>query len=285
MHIRFFTRVLTGTLKGKSFRQQQALFLCVVSLFCASCNKATVLTSDVREEAEFAQNWLEKLRAGDYEYAYNHADEELKADLTPEGFERFILVYPKENVKKLSLLRWNYSKAQSLNSAGLVCYSFYYEYEFENGDFVIAEVLCERKDGVLMTVGAALKRTTESQRNVNKLTLKNKSAKHYAVLFLMFLMFLYSVSMLVVCIRTRFPLRQKIPWLLFISVGFGAVDINWTTGMIHIQLLHIHLLSAAALIRSDFAWHVVFGIPVGAILFWFKRKRILAAAKNNNEVV
>ena len=269
----------------KGFKFRYVLCICIMLPFCVSCKQGETADFILQEEADFAQNWLERLRAGDYEYAYNHADEELKADLTPEVFESFVLVYPKENVKKLSLLRWNYSKAQSLNSAGLVCYSFYYEYEFENGDFVIAEVLCERKDGVLMTVGAALKRTTESQRNVNKLTLKNKSAKHYAVLFLMFLMFLYSVCMLVVCIRTRFPLRQKIPWLLFISVGFGAVDINWTTGMIHMQLLHIHLLSAAALIRSDFAWHIVFGIPVGAILFWFKRKKILAAAKNNNEVV
>lgn len=271
------------SIKGFKFRYVLCIFIMLP--FCVSCKQGEKADFILQEEADFAQNWLERLRAGDYEYAYNHADEELKADLTPEVFESFVLVYPKENVKKLSLLRWNYSKAQSLNSAGLVRYSFYYEYEFENGDLVIAEVLCERNDGVLMTVGAALKRTTESQRNVNKLTLKNKSAKHYAVLFLMFLMFLYSVSMLVVCIRTRFPLRQKIPWLLFISVGFGAVDINWTTGMIHIQLLHIHLLSAAALIRSDFAWHVVFGIPVGAILFWFKRKRILLTAKNNNEVV
>ena len=271
------------SIKGFKFRYVLCIFIMLP--FCVSCKQGEVADFILQEEADFAQNWLERLRAGDYEYAYNHADEELKVDLTPEVFESFVLVYPKENVKKLSLLRWNYSKAQSLNSAGLVRYSFYYEYEFENGDFIIAEVLCERKDGVLMTVGAALKRTTESQRNVNKLTLKNKSAKHYAVLFLMFLMFVYSVCMLVVCNRTRFPLRQKMPWLLFISVGFGAVDINWTTGMIHIQLLHIHLLSAAALIRSDFAWHIVFGIPVGAILFWFKRKKILAAAKNNNEVV
>jgi len=46
----------------------------------------------------------------------------------------------------------------------------------------------------------------------------------------------------------------------------------------------MHLLSAAALTNSG-VWHIVFGIPVGAILFWFKRKKISAAAKNNNEVV
>jgi|GEM_PF-968665 len=284
MHIRFFTRVLTGTLKGKSFRQQQALFLCVVSLFCASCNKATVLTSDVREEADFAQNWLERLRAGDYEYVYNHAGEELKADLTPEEFERFILLYPKENVKNLSLLQWQYKKFKSLKSGDFSRYDFVYEYEFENNQYAVMRILLERNENGLSVIGANITRTADSQKNINKFTLMNKNAKHYVILFFALLMPVYSLCLFVLCLCTHFPLKQKIPWLLFISVGFGAVDINWTTGALRTGLLHIHLLSAAALTNGG-TWHIMFGIPVGAILFWFKRKRILAAAKNNNEVV
>ena len=269
----------------KEFEFRYVLCIFIMLPFCVSCKQGEKTDFILQEEADFAQNWLERLRAGDYEYAYNHADEELKADLTPEVFESFVLVYPKENVKNLSLLQWQYKKFKSLKSGDFSRYDFVYEYEFENNQYAVVRILLERNENGLSVIGANITRTADSQKNINKFTLMNKSAKYYVILFFALLMPVYSLCMFVLCLCTHFPLRQKIPWLLFISVGFGAVDINWTTGMIHIQLLHIHLLSAAALIRSDFAWHIVFGIPVGAILFWFKRKKILAAAKNNNEVV
>ena len=260
------------------------LSIVVAGLCCASCKRGEKADFVLQEEAEFAQNWLEKLRAGDYEYVYNHAGDSVRDDLTPEMCKQLASHYPDARVENLSLLKWQRIDFKSLKSGSKTRYEFIYEYEFENKQFTLTSIIIERNGNILSVMGCDVAQMADSQKNINKFTLKNKSAKHYVILFFALLMPLYSLCIFVLCLCTHFPLKQKIPWLLFILIGFGAVDINWTTGALRTGLLHIHLLSAAALTNGG-TWHIMFGIPVGAILFWFKRKRILAAAKNNNEVV
>lgn len=255
---------------------------CAVLLLCTSCAQGKRADFSSGEEAEFAQNWLEKLRLRDYAYVYEHSGEKLKSELSEQAFEAFVSTYFDRNVKNISLLHRGYKTFKSLKSGGFSRYDFVYEYEFENNQYAAAQIALERNESGLSVIGVTVTETGDSQKNINKFTLKNKTFKHYAVLFFALLMPLYSLCMFVVCLCTRFKRKHKIPWLLFILLGFGAVDINWTTGALRTGI-GIQLLSAAAYADRG-VWHVMFSVPLGAILFWVKRKKITAAAKNNNEV-
>jgi len=52
-----------------------------------------------------------------------------------------------------------------------------------------------------------------------------------------------------------------------------------------IQPLSINLFSASAMAAGPFApWIVSACIPLGAILFWFKRKGLIEASRANNAI-
>ncbi len=86
---------------------------------------------------------------------------------------------------------------------------------------------------------------------------------------------LFILATLVECVRTPIP-RRKWLWVLFILLGFGSIQLNWTTADYAIQAFHVNLLGAGAVASGRYApWVLSFGIPLGAITFWSRRKEFL----------
>jgi hypothetical protein len=78
----------------------------------------------------------------------------------------------------------------------------------------------------------------------------------------------------IVCIRTPIP-RRKWLWIIFILVGFGQFELNWTTGDARLKL-GIQLLGAAATWLGPYAPMILsVSLPVGAAVFWMRRKKWL----------
>jgi hypothetical protein len=81
---------------------------------------------------------------------------------------------------------------------------------------------------------------------------------------------LFSVYALILCIRTKME-RRKWLWILFILCGVGKVAVNWTTGEWQVMPLAIQLFSASAVTAGYGPWGVAVSLPLGAILFLFRR--------------
>jgi len=65
-------------------------------------------------------------------------------------------------------------------------------------------------------------------------------------------------------------------WIIFILFGFVTFSLNWTTGEFEIQLISIKLFGVGIIKLGIIApWIVSFSIPIGAIIFWIKRKKVI----------
>jgi hypothetical protein len=110
----------------------------------------------------------------------------------------------------------------------------------------------------------------------NEFTLGGKSIVEYLVLGFSLVLPLFTLAMLVICIRTRLKGR-KWPWILFVICGFGRFAVNWTTGQWDFSPLYVQLFSAGAYATRYGPWTISISIPVGAIIFLLRGKQLKAA--------
>jgi hypothetical protein len=76
------------------------------------------------------------------------------------------------------------------------------------------------------------------------------------------------------CIRSR--IRRKWLWIIFILLGFVQFRFDWSTGHFDVQPISFALFGAGAFRPSAYApWVLNFAIPVGAIIFFATRRRLL----------
>ena len=113
-----------------------------------------------------------------------------------------------------------------------------------------------------------------SLQEINSFQLKGKGIANYAILALAVALPLFSITALILCIRTSMPLGRKVLWCLGILVGFVQVTVNWTSGAISVAPLSVQLLSAGWFRLGPFAPHQVsIAVPLFAILFIWMRHR------------
>lgn len=228
-----------------------------------------------KEESQFAQDYLDHLRQGNIEYIKNNLDPLIAKQATDEKLREMINYFPTGEVKSVKLLgyhRFNY-QSNLVNN-------FTFEYEFSDG-WALANAAVQNLEDKRSIVGINVYRTTVSQQEYHKFTLSNKTMAHYIMIILAVIVLIFIIVTTIMCVRTP-SLKLKWLWILFILVGFISFNINWTTGQLSYQLIHIKLLGASATAASPYsAWIISFSIPVGAIVFWIRRILIQLKAANN----
>lgn len=109
-------------------------------------------------------------------------------------------------------------------------------------------------------------------QEINALTLRGKTLRHYLIGSLALLIPTFTLTTLIVCIRTK-PLRRKWLWMLFILMGLGSLSLNWTTGQMGFNPLSVSILGATVMAHGLYApWIITISLPLGAICFWLRRK-------------
>jgi hypothetical protein len=96
--------------------------------------------------------------------------------------------------------------------------------------------------------------------------LGGKNALQYGVLTLAVGVAIFTLCVLVVCIRTKLK-RRKWLWILFILFGFGKLSVNWATGQWGIQVLAAQLFSASTYADFFGPWIISVSLPIGAMVF------------------
>jgi len=228
-----------------------------------------------KEEAQYAENFLESVRGNNYEEVYKQLHPDAKSQLTEEKFNEIYNYLPSENLLGKKIIGSQTSKTND-EWSGL----FTFEYSFENSKWLLAQASVSKQNDSLSITSFYFQVTEKSLREVNKFTLRGKQLKHYLILLLAILNPLISIFTLIVCIRTP-KMKRKVLWCILILIGIMILKINWTTGELNFNPLYLSLLSAGATASSPYSpWVITISIPLGVIAFWIKR---LISSKHKQE--
>ena len=239
----------------------------IVMVLVAACSYQDMADKLIpKEESGFAKDYLHQLQARNFQYVKTYVDPSIEAEVTDAKLIEIADYFPGGELLSTELIG---SHVNTFNSQWQGNFTF--EYQFSGG-WALANVVLKRTKDALSVVGFNVYRTEASQRELNKFTLAGKSAIQYLVLTLAIAAPLFVLVTLYFCIKTPIQKRKWL-WVLFVLVGVGSMSVNWSSGQYHIQPLSLNLFSASALAAGPFApWIISASIPLGAILFWFKRK-------------
>jgi hypothetical protein len=128
--------------------------------------------------------------------------------------------------------------------------------------------------GPLLVEGLHITSLKASLQEINRFGLDGKSAAHYAVLALAVALPVFTLVVLVLCVRTPMRRWRKAFWIVAILLGVTTLSLNWTTGALAWQPLRFQAGSAGfwktplgpAILQISF--------PLGAIVFLFRRRSL-----------
>jgi len=150
-----------------------------------------------------------------------------------------------------------------------------FQYEF-SGKWLLLNVATLEKVNVTTIVGFNVYPQKASLEEQNRFELLGKSALQYATLALVVVLPLFTLLVLILCLRTRMSGR-KWPWVLFIILGIGKLAVNWTTGEWNMSPASVQLFSASAFAPLYGPWTLAISLPVGAVAFLLRRRALLAS--------
>ena len=151
-----------------------------------------------------------------------------------------------------------------------------YQYEFTN-TWVLATLIIDTEGDQQQVVGIRVNPLSKSLRELNAFTFEGKGLKHYVVLLVAILIFLFILYALISCIRTKFKKRKWL-WILFIIFGLGSLKFNWTTGSLLFNPLSFSLqLFGAGIVKWGpySPWIISLSFPLGAILFLARKNKLM----------
>ena len=243
-------------------------FLSVTLVSCSHENASQRFIPE--EESEFAKEFISKLKNRDFEYVVSKFSPELLPQVTDELLEGMAYRFWPGDPISVQIIGSEVHK-----SNGEWTGNFTFEYEFESGWNVASTALRRTTDGYEV-VGVYTHRTEQSQREINAFNLSAKTPLQYFVLLLAVTVAAFVIFTLIACIRTPIPKRKWL-WVIFIIFGVGMIQVNWTTGDPSFQFLTIKLFGASAVKAGPAApWTISASIPLGAIIFWFRRKKFIS---------
>jgi hypothetical protein len=170
----------------------------------------------------------------------------------------------------------------SSGSAGTVL-NLTFEYQF-GSQYLLTNVATKTKRGVMTIVGFRVQPETASLETQNQFRLSGRSALQYAVLGGAIIAAIFTLVVLVICIRTKMK-RRKWLWILFVLFGFGKLSVNWATGQWGVMVLAAQLFSASGTAAFFGPWIVSVSLPVGAVIFLINRRILEVTPVENGGAV
>jgi hypothetical protein len=161
-----------------------------------------------------------------------------------------------------------------------------YQYRFADS-WLLAGITIDTIGATKKVFGVTVNPIPRSLEELNAFTFSGKGARHYAVLFLAGAIPVFILVTLILCLRTKVR-RRKWLWMIFILFGFGKLSLNWTTGQLFFNPLSVYfqLFGAAAVRYGPYApWMISISVPLGAMVFLIRRKRLAPVGSSMVAVV
>lgn len=148
-----------------------------------------------------------------------------------------------------------------------------FEYQFGDRWLLLNVATHQSGAGPLTLVGLNVYPQTQSLEEQNRFGLAGKTPVQYSIFVLTILASLVTLYALILCIRTKM-IGRKWPWIVFILLGVGKVSVDWSTGQWGIMPLAVQLFSASAVASFSGPWELAVSLPLGAIVFLFRRRAL-----------
>jgi hypothetical protein len=224
------------------------------------------------EDQQITKDYINQLRARDFAPIAAAIDPSIRRPDMNEVLAKMADKLPQQEPTTITLVG-----ARSESTAHSKKVNTTFEYQFGDKWFLI-NVATLTADGPRTIIGFNVLAEVQALKAQNRFTLNGKSPIQYSVLILAFLVPLFTLYALLVCIRTRLK-GPKWPWILFIIVGLGRITVNWTTGQWVIGVLTAQLLGASEFRELYGPLMISVGVPVGALTFLLSRSMLAAPGK------
>ena len=246
------------------------------------CNQDSLKKSLIKkfaspEDEAIATNYIALLQQNKLERIENDLDASIKtADIHDTLAKMSAMIPPQDPVSVKVVGAWqNTNIKPDFHTINLT-----FEYQFPS-KWLLINVATKKKDGVSTIIGFNVYPLSDSLENLNKFTLAGKNFLQYATLALAFLIPLLTLYALVLCILTKVEKRKWL-WIIFILIGVGKLTVNWATGQWNFAPLSFQLFGAGSFAPPYGAWLISISLPLGAIMFLFQRKKLVASVEQVN---
>ena len=249
--------------------------LAMLALLCSACSPDTLMKQIVdQSKVDQARQILDRLNGNDRTTLLTELDPSIQSENPAAVLLVLASTLPDQAPLSETVVGYH---ALSQNGTEFVNVTFEREYPEQ---WLLATVAVKTEAGRRTIVGLNLQPSDQSLRELHRFTLANKSLRHYLILLAAVVALLFTAYTLYRAARTPIPKRKWL-WLLFVACGVGQIAIQWTSGVISVSLLSVQLFSAGAVAPLYGPWLISFSLPLGAILFWWRRKQWLAAAASS----
>lgn len=140
-----------------------------------------------------------------------------------------------------------------------------YQFRFTEG-WQLARIVTHSSADGRFVVAIQCNPLPATLQEINRFDVNNKKPVHQLFLGACVLVPMIIVVTILMCIGSR--VRRRWLWILFILVGFGQFEINWSSGQWDFHPLSVLVLGAGLWRHGVYgSWILKFGIPVGAMVF------------------
>jgi hypothetical protein len=246
---------------------------------CGCDQQALIQKITTPEQDKVARIYFEDVRTGNFEPVRTAMDPAYRKQMTPELFRTMREVFGTHTVKNISIVGARVVAQKFIGKPGATIHVM--TYEIDMGDrFVIGEVDLQDVDGHLQLEGLHVQAASRSIEQENAFSFSGKTIGYFIFLALTILIPIFAIVTEITCWRTLIP-RHKWLWRIFVLLGITEFTLNWTTGNIQFLPLQISLLGAGFNQQPYGPLILQIGLPLGAILFWFRRRKWLVLAEEN----
>jgi len=242
------------------------------------CNNPTELSvSDNTKPADkFARNFIDKIISGQLDRAYRDIEPGILNDKATETLANISKNINGAIPKKYKVVEAGWTSSYMPQIGKITIYKLGYEYEFEKG-YVLFTTAIKEKDGKLSVYSFNGDFLQAPLAELTKFTFSGKNPLQYLIFVLCCLVPLFIITTLIVMLLSTMTTKKKIIWsLIILLVAFPRFVMNWNNGAMDFNLLYLSLFGSSIGQPTLYsAWLVSFNIPIGAILFWVKRERLL----------
>jgi hypothetical protein len=229
-----------------------------------------------QEKVEEAKNYIAQLREGKYDQIDKDMDPSIKTGDMKKVFDSMAAIIPPGEPVSVKIVGAHINNMFG-NGSATQDTNITFEYQFPEKWLLINVVT--RKIGDKQTImGFRVQPIGDSLENTNRFSLAGKTPLHYAMLALASLIPLFIVGTLVLCAMTKMEKRKWL-WIIFILCGVGQFAMNWTTGETLFNPIYFSLLGAGVFSFPYGPWTVSISLPLGAIIFLIRRKRLSKPAQ------
>lgn len=245
----------------------------------AGCDSTQdIIESFAGETLDIAKERINEFRTGDREELLSILTPELGEKLNTENVEKIRSYFPEAEAEAINLVTYKYTLISS-EGAGQGSSEVLLQYAYQDYWLLVGTVLVPDIDGTLLIAGLHVEPLRANLRDIHAFTFSGKSILHYLVYEMFVIVPLFIIATLFFCWRTPIP-RRKWLWIIFIIFGLTSISFNWTSGQYSFVPLGF-VLFGSAFFRGSLYTPLILqtSIPVGAILFWIRRRKWLADAK------